>query len=211
MSTERPVPLDRVYLLNPGQSLHVGDRTLHVSARRCSTARPRSGSTTTNRGRRSAPTASARPSPAPNWPQVRTSVKSPPGTCGRRNYCGPRSIAPGSTTPTPTRTSRRSGPCARPHRTSSSAPTCRPLTGSVRSSSTCWPRHPAPTRSSARPGGSRPHASQLRIHGSPRRCRRRMTKGRRDRGPARRHRRRGSLPATMGAAELKSGCNAPVT
>lgn len=28
MSTERPVPLDRVYLLNPGQSLAVGDRTL---------------------------------------------------------------------------------------------------------------------------------------------------------------------------------------
>jgi glyoxylase-like metal-dependent hydrolase (beta-lactamase superfamily II) len=30
MSTERPLPLDRVYLLNPGQSLPVGDRTLHA-------------------------------------------------------------------------------------------------------------------------------------------------------------------------------------
>jgi glyoxylase-like metal-dependent hydrolase (beta-lactamase superfamily II) len=30
MSTERPIPLDRVYLLNPGQSLNVGDRTLHA-------------------------------------------------------------------------------------------------------------------------------------------------------------------------------------
>lgn len=29
MSVERPLPLDRVYLLNPGQSLDVGDRTLH--------------------------------------------------------------------------------------------------------------------------------------------------------------------------------------
>jgi hypothetical protein len=28
MSNERPLPLDRVYLLNPGQSLDVGDRTL---------------------------------------------------------------------------------------------------------------------------------------------------------------------------------------
>jgi flavorubredoxin len=28
MSTERPLPLDRVYLLNPGQSLSVGDRQL---------------------------------------------------------------------------------------------------------------------------------------------------------------------------------------
>ncbi len=28
LSAERPVPLDRVYLLNPGQSLQVGDRTL---------------------------------------------------------------------------------------------------------------------------------------------------------------------------------------
>jgi flavorubredoxin len=28
MSTERPLPLDRVYLLNPGQSLDVGDRQL---------------------------------------------------------------------------------------------------------------------------------------------------------------------------------------
>jgi hypothetical protein len=28
MSTERPLPMDRVYLLNPGQSLEVGDRTL---------------------------------------------------------------------------------------------------------------------------------------------------------------------------------------
>lgn len=28
LSTERPVPMDRVYLLNPGQSLDVGDRTL---------------------------------------------------------------------------------------------------------------------------------------------------------------------------------------
>ncbi|UQX04394.1 MBL fold metallo-hydrolase [Streptomyces sp. RerS4] len=30
MSTERPLPLDRVYLLNPGQSFAVGDRTLHA-------------------------------------------------------------------------------------------------------------------------------------------------------------------------------------
>ena len=30
MSTERPLPLDRLYLLNPGQSLDVGDRTLHA-------------------------------------------------------------------------------------------------------------------------------------------------------------------------------------
>jgi glyoxylase-like metal-dependent hydrolase (beta-lactamase superfamily II) len=30
MSTDRPVPLDRVYLLNPGQRLDVGDRTLHA-------------------------------------------------------------------------------------------------------------------------------------------------------------------------------------
>ncbi|GAA4874221.1 MBL fold metallo-hydrolase [Kitasatospora terrestris] len=30
MSCERPVPLDRVFLLNPGQSLDVGDRTLHA-------------------------------------------------------------------------------------------------------------------------------------------------------------------------------------
>jgi glyoxylase-like metal-dependent hydrolase (beta-lactamase superfamily II) len=28
MSTERPLPLNRVYLLNPGQSLDIGDRTL---------------------------------------------------------------------------------------------------------------------------------------------------------------------------------------
>jgi hypothetical protein len=28
MSTERPLPLDRIFLLNPGQSLDVGDRTL---------------------------------------------------------------------------------------------------------------------------------------------------------------------------------------
>ncbi len=30
MSTERPLPLDRVYLLNPGQQLDIGDRTLHA-------------------------------------------------------------------------------------------------------------------------------------------------------------------------------------
>lgn len=30
MSTERPLPLDRVHLLNPGQSLDVGDRTLRA-------------------------------------------------------------------------------------------------------------------------------------------------------------------------------------
>jgi hypothetical protein len=30
MSTERPLPLDRLHLLNPGQSLQVGDRTLHA-------------------------------------------------------------------------------------------------------------------------------------------------------------------------------------
>jgi glyoxylase-like metal-dependent hydrolase (beta-lactamase superfamily II) len=30
MSTERPLPLDRVYLLNPGESLDVGDRTLRA-------------------------------------------------------------------------------------------------------------------------------------------------------------------------------------
>jgi glyoxylase-like metal-dependent hydrolase (beta-lactamase superfamily II) len=30
LSTDRPVPLDRVYLLNPGQKLDVGDRTLHA-------------------------------------------------------------------------------------------------------------------------------------------------------------------------------------
>jgi glyoxylase-like metal-dependent hydrolase (beta-lactamase superfamily II) len=30
MSTDRPLPLDRVYLLNPGQSLDIGDRTLRA-------------------------------------------------------------------------------------------------------------------------------------------------------------------------------------
>ncbi len=30
MSTERPLPMHRVYLLNPGQSLSVGDRSLHA-------------------------------------------------------------------------------------------------------------------------------------------------------------------------------------
>ncbi|MFF5448138.1 MBL fold metallo-hydrolase [Streptomyces sp. NPDC012888] len=30
MSTERPLPMDRVYFLNPGQSLDVGDRRLHA-------------------------------------------------------------------------------------------------------------------------------------------------------------------------------------
>ncbi|MEU9036636.1 MBL fold metallo-hydrolase [Streptomyces sp. NPDC048352] len=30
MSTEHPLPQDRVFLLNPGQSLDVGDRTLHA-------------------------------------------------------------------------------------------------------------------------------------------------------------------------------------
>lgn len=30
LATERPLPLDRVYLLNPGQKLNVGDRTLHA-------------------------------------------------------------------------------------------------------------------------------------------------------------------------------------
>ncbi|MFJ4776795.1 MBL fold metallo-hydrolase [Streptomyces sp. NPDC088762] len=30
MSTERPLPMDRVYFLNPGQSLDAGDRTLHA-------------------------------------------------------------------------------------------------------------------------------------------------------------------------------------
>ncbi|MFJ8668029.1 MBL fold metallo-hydrolase [Streptomyces sp. NPDC093600] len=30
MTTERPLPMDRVYFLNPGQSLDVGDRSLHA-------------------------------------------------------------------------------------------------------------------------------------------------------------------------------------
>jgi glyoxylase-like metal-dependent hydrolase (beta-lactamase superfamily II) len=30
MSTECPLPMDRIYLLNPGQKLEVGDRTLHA-------------------------------------------------------------------------------------------------------------------------------------------------------------------------------------
>ena len=30
MSTERPLPIDRVHLLNPGQHLDIGDRTLHA-------------------------------------------------------------------------------------------------------------------------------------------------------------------------------------
>ena len=30
MSTERPLPLDRLYLLNPGEKLDVGDRSLHA-------------------------------------------------------------------------------------------------------------------------------------------------------------------------------------
>ncbi|MFB7370806.1 MBL fold metallo-hydrolase [Streptomyces sp. NPDC056222] len=30
MTTERPLPMDRVYFLNPGQSLDVGDRVLHA-------------------------------------------------------------------------------------------------------------------------------------------------------------------------------------
>ncbi|MET9433410.1 MBL fold metallo-hydrolase [Streptomyces sp. NPDC006551] len=30
MTTERPLPMDRVYFLNPGQSMDVGDRSLHA-------------------------------------------------------------------------------------------------------------------------------------------------------------------------------------
>lgn len=63
MSTERPLPLDRVYFLNPGQSLDVGDRTLHAFRPRCSTTRPPSASTTTVRGPASVPTASEAPCP----------------------------------------------------------------------------------------------------------------------------------------------------
>ncbi len=48
MSCARPVPMDRVYLLNPGQSLDVGDRTLTaLRPPRCSTIPAPSASTTT--------------------------------------------------------------------------------------------------------------------------------------------------------------------
>lgn len=57
MSTAWPVPMHRVYWLNPGDSITVGDRELMPSDRPCSITRPPSVSTTTNREPSSRPIA----------------------------------------------------------------------------------------------------------------------------------------------------------
>ena len=58
MSTEWPVPLDRVFLLNPGQALDVGDRRLHAFRPPLSTTPRPPAFSTIGRGHCSARTAS---------------------------------------------------------------------------------------------------------------------------------------------------------
>lgn len=60
LSTERPLPMERVYLLNPGQQLDVGDRMLSGLRPPLFDNPPPSASSTTRRVHCSRPTASAR-------------------------------------------------------------------------------------------------------------------------------------------------------
>ena len=151
MSTERPLPLDRVYLLNPGQSLDLGDRVLHgfrpplfdnpatvgfydEASRVCFSSDCFGGAMPTAR-------------PGEQHRRTRTGRRT---TYAPRSCSGRRSTVHGSTVPTPIGTSKPYGPFATSIRTSSSVRTYRRPPGSTTSCSTCSPKHPRPTRSSAR-------------------------------------------------------------
>jgi hypothetical protein len=100
MSCERPLPMDRVYLLNPGQSLDVGDRRL-------TGFRPPLFDASA-----SARTVSALRWPRPNWPAHPTPPRLGQPSCAPGNCSGPRWTARGCTASTRPSTRRRSGYCA---------------------------------------------------------------------------------------------------
>jgi hypothetical protein len=93
MNLSTPLPMDWVHLLNPGQKITVGDRTLTALKPRPSTTRPRPGSSTTHRDICSARTASARSSRT--FPT--TPLTCPTTSCGKRMRSGRRSTRRGST------------------------------------------------------------------------------------------------------------------
>lgn len=106
MSLTAPLPMDRVHLLNPGQTITVGDRTLTAVKPPVfdnpSTTLRQPGSTTTSPARSSALTASERFL----RPSRRTRLTSPTTNCGKDRSSGPRSTPLGCTT----WTERRSTP-----------------------------------------------------------------------------------------------------
>jgi Metallo-beta-lactamase superfamily len=99
MTSEWEIPLDRVFLLNPGQALNVGDRRLHCFRPRCSTIPRPPASWTIGRGRCSARTASGPRCRRLSWPHPPTYAWSAM-RFATFSSCGHQSIAPGCTTST---------------------------------------------------------------------------------------------------------------
>ena len=144
---EQPIPMDRLYLLNPGQTLDVGDRTLTAFRPHSSTIPALSACSTSAAGPASAPTASAHPCPMPSLPGATTSARSPRTSSVPRNCSSQASTARGYIRSIARSTSPRWSRCAPWTQPSFSAPTCRRRSAAYRSSS-MRPRHHRPTRSS---------------------------------------------------------------
>ena len=95
LSLEYQIDLDRIFLLNPGQSLDLGDRHLTAFRRRSMTVPRRPASTTSARELASHLTASAPRSRSRTRRRSTTSRHCPPMICSRGSGFGRASIVPG--------------------------------------------------------------------------------------------------------------------
>ena len=86
MSLAAPLPMDRVYLVNPGQTVDLGDRTL-TALRPPAFDNP---ITTGLKRRAFGKSSSVRTASEPCW----TKCRNAPRTCPTRHYCGARSSGP---------------------------------------------------------------------------------------------------------------------
>ena len=165
MSTERPVPPDRLYLLNPGQSLHVGDRAL-TAFRPPLYDSPATIGLYDDRSQ-TCFSSDCFGAPLPNADLAGSNdVGDIPGDQLRAAQLLWATVdSPWVHTTEPAKYLGTIEPLRAMDRPSSSAPTCLRLSDRHRSSSTCWLWHRTPTRSSdptsthwrsCSPGSNRP-------------------------------------------------------
>ena len=141
-----PLPMDRVYLINPGQSVTVGDRRLTAVKPPVYDNPITTGFVETAPASCSAPTASVRCCPR----SPRTLPTSTPSSCRPGRSAGRPSTRPGCTASIATPSVTPSIGCGRSSQPWCAAATCRPPPAPCWTcSSNRWPWCPPPTPSSA--------------------------------------------------------------
>ena len=166
MSTEHPLPMDRIYLLNPGQSLDVGDRRLTGFRPPLFDNPATVGILDTSTGTCLSSDCFGAPLPTSELASAHDAAAADPASCVRRSCCGPPWTAHGCTVSIQPDTRRRFSHCATSAPPSSSVLTCPRSPATPTPFSLPCSMHPLPRCS---PDRTRPRSRRCCATFSPRR------------------------------------------